>query len=245
MKDTSTGVLIRIKLLMFRYEGPSQLPDIMRHIDDAITAIDGLYTQLALIAMGEIQGALEYEDAARSYLKEYYYTAIHAISNKQIADNDWSIHSYDHYPFATLTNPLLEYNRRTIGKYPVSIQPLTLSAISRGSINIDLLGIGKILDFIEHTVKQIRWEALHEKEMAIRSRQMASLEEQLLSQRIIEAHLTNEEKRLYIASKKIELFDLIRKLDLPLKQKRKLVRSVVEKVNLVDIMGDIKLIKRE
>jgi hypothetical protein len=75
-----------------------------------------------------------------------------------------------------------------------------------------LLRLGKNLDFIKHAVKQIRWEARHEKEMSMQSMRMASLEEQLLGQKIIEAHLANEEKKLYLASKEIELFDIVRNL---------------------------------
>jgi hypothetical protein len=55
-------------------------------------------------------------------------------------------------------------------------------------------------------------------------------------------HLTNEEKRLSIASKRIELFGAIQSLDLPLNQKRKLVKSIVDKVDLVSVMTDIKII---
>jgi hypothetical protein len=237
-------VLMRAKLLMPTYVGNSQLLDILRHIDDTLTTIDGLYTQLALILTGDIQGALSYEEDARSYLKEYYYTAIHAVSHKQIGD-DQSIPTFDQYPFASLANPLLEFNRKSLGKYPVSLQSLTLAAISMGSINIDLLGVGKILEFIEHAVKQIQWEASHEKEMALQTNRLASLEEQLLEQRIIEAHLTNAERRLSIASERIELFGVIQGLDLPLKQKRKLVKSIIDKVELVGIMTDIKIIEKK
>jgi len=235
---------MRVKLIMPTYEGNSQLLDVMRHIDDTVTVVDGLYTQLALILIGDIQEAYEYERDARAFLKEYYYTAIRAVSYKQIGEDQY-INSFSHYPFASLFNPLLQFNRRVLGKYPVSVQALTLASISMGSINIDLLGLGKILDFIEHTVKQVLWEARHEKEMAMQSRLRASLEEQLLGEKIIEAHLANEEKRLYLASKKIELFDVIQKLDFPLKQKRQLVKSIVDKIDLVSLMAEIKLINEQ
>ena len=241
-ESSQSEAMLRAKLLMPNYVGITQLPDVLRHIDDAITTIDGLYTHLALIVTGDIQGALSYEEDARSYLKEYYYTAIHAVSHKQIRDDQF-IHTFDQYPFASLANPLLEFNRKSLGKCPVSPQQLTLVAISMGSINIDLLGVGKILEFIEHAAKQTRWEARHEKEMALQTSRLASLEEQLLEQKIIEAHLTNEEKRLSNVSKRIELFGIIQNLDLPLKQKRKLVKSIVDKVDLVDVMADIKIIK--
>jgi hypothetical protein len=68
---------------------------------------------------------------------------------------------------------------------------------------------------------------------------MASLEEQLLGQKIVEAHLANEEKKLYLASKEIELFDIIRKLDWHLEQKQQLVKSIIDKVDLVDVMANI------
>jgi hypothetical protein len=176
--------------------------------------------------------------------KEYYYTAIHSVSHRQISE-DQQINSFSHYPFASLFNPLLEFNRRTLGRYPISIRPLTLYSISMGSINIDLLGLGKILDFVEHTVKQIRWEARHEEERAMQLRRIASLEEQLLGQRLIEAHLANEEKRLYLASKKIELFDVIQKINLPLEQKQQLIRSIVDKIDLVSIMTEINVVREQ
>lgn len=228
---------MRTTLLMPNYFGISQLMDVLRQIDDTITTIDGLYTQLALIETGNILDALSYEEDARSYLKEHYYTAIHAVSHQQIGD-DHPFLAFNHYPFASLSNPLLEFNRKTLGKYPVSLQPLTLAAISMGSINIDFLGVGKILEFIEHAVKQIQWEAHHEKGMAL-------LEEQLLEQRVIETHLTNEEKRLSIASKRIELFNVIQNLDLPLNQRQKLVKSIVDKVDHVSVMADIKIIEKK
>lgn len=236
--------LMRATLLMPTYVGDSQLLDVMRHIDDTVTVIDGLYTQLALILIGDIQEAYEYERKARAFLKEYYYNAIHAVSHKQIGE-DRLINSFSHYPFASLFNPLLEFNRRTLGNHPVSVQALTLTSISMGSINIDLLGLGKILDFIEHTTKQILWEARHEKEMAMQSGRMASLEEQLLGQKIIEAHLANEEKRLYLAGKKIELFNIIQKIDLPPEQKQQLVRSIVDKIDLVSLMAETRVIREQ
>ena len=246
MKSDSTrlGTILRATLIMPHKIGESQLPDVIRHIDDTITTLDGLYTQLALVAIGDIREACAYEQAARLYLKDFYYTAIHAVSHRQIGE-DCSMPTYDQYPFASLTNPLLKFNRESLEKYSVSLQPLTLSAIKTGSINIDLLGVGKILEFIEHAVKQIRWEARHERELARRSMHMVSLEEQLMGQRVVEAHLTNEEKRLSIASRKIELLEDIRDLDLPMKQKRELVKSVVGKVELVRAIADVKVIRKQ
>jgi len=246
MKSDSarTQTLMRASLIMPDDTGASRLPDMMRHIDDTLTTLDGLYTQLALVAIGDIWEACAYEQAARSYLKDYYYTAIHAVSHKQIGE-DCSMPTYDQYPFASLTNPLFKFNRESLERYSVSLQPLTLSAMKTGSISIDLLGVGKILEFIEHAVKQIRWEAQHERELAKRSAHLASLEEQLMGQRIVEAQLTNEEKRLSLASRKIELLEDIRDLDLPMKQKRELVKSVVGKVDLVRTMADVRVIRKQ
>jgi hypothetical protein len=244
MEDTVVhpDELMRAKLKMPVYVGASQLLDITTHINDTITAMDGLYTQLALIVAGDVREACEYEAIARSYLRRHHHGVVDVILRKQTRKSR-HITSFDHYPFVSQMNPLLDFNRRLLGKYPVSVKSLALSSISMGSINLDLLGLGKILDFIEHAVKQIRWQARYEKEMAFQSRHMASLEEQLLGQKIIEARLANEEKKLYIASKKVELFALIRKLDLPLKEKQKLVKSIVEKVDLIDLMADVKIIK--
>jgi hypothetical protein len=241
---TRLGTILRATLIMPHQIGESQLPEVIRHLDDTITTLDGLYTQLALVAIGDIREACAYEQAARRYLKDFYYTAIHAVSHKQIGE-DCSMPIYDQYPFASMTNPLLKFNRESLEKYSVSLQPLTLSAIKTGSINIDLLGVGKILEFIEHAVKQIRWEARHEKELARRSMRMVSLEEQLMGQKVVEAHLTNEEKRLSIASRKIELLEDIRDLDLPMKQKRELVKSIVGKVELVRTIADVKVIRKQ
>ena len=241
---TRPGTILRATLLMPHQIGESQLPDVIRHLDDTITTLDGLYTQLALVAIGDIREACAYEQAARRYLKDYYYTAIHAVSHKQIGD-DCAMPTYDQYPFTSLTNPLLKFNRESLEKHSVSLRPLTLSAIKTGSINIDLLGVGKILEFVEHAVKQIRWEARHEKELARRSMHMASLEEQLMGQKVVEARLTNEEKRLSIASRKLELLKEIRDLDLPTKQKRELVKSVLGKVELIRAIADVKVIKKQ
>ena len=79
--------------------------------------------------------------------------------------------------------------------------------------------------------------------MASQASRIASLQEQLLEQRVIETQLTNEEKRLSIASKRIELFGTIQSLDLSLNQKRKLVKSIVDKVDLVGVMANIKIIE--
>lgn len=220
------------------------MPDVIRHLDDIITTLDGLYTQLALVALGDIREACAYELAARLYLKDFYYTAIHAVSHRKISE-DCSMPTYDHYPFVSLANPLLKFNRESLEKNSVSLQPLTLSAVKMGSINIDLLGVGKILEFIEHAVKQLRWEARHEQELARRSMRMISLEEQLMGQKVVEAHLTNEEKRLSIAGRKIELLEDIRDLDLPMKQKRELVKSVLGKVELVRSIADVKIIRKQ
>jgi hypothetical protein len=62
---------------------------------------------------------------------------------------------------------------------------------------------------------------------------------------VVEAHLTNEEKRLSIASRKIELLEDIRDLDIPMKQKRELVKSVVGKVELVRTFADVKIIRKQ
>jgi hypothetical protein len=244
MKNAVHQVRMRAKLLIPNYEGDAQLINIMRHIDDTVTTLDGLYTQLMLIVEKHIQDALSYDENARSYLKDYFYTAINAVSYKQVGD-DRSIFRYGSYPFATLANPLLEFNRKISGKGPVSLQPLTFATITTGSINIDLLGVGKILEFIEHTTKQILWEANHEKEMSMWTRQKATLEEQLLMQKVIEAHLNNEEKKLYLASKQLELFDTIQNLDLPINQKRKLVKSILDKVELTSITADINIIREK
>jgi hypothetical protein len=241
---TRPGTLMRATLIMPHQIGESQLPEVIRHLDDTLTTLDGLYTQLALVAIGDIREACTYEQAARRYLKDFYYCAIQAVSHQQIGE-DCSMPTYDQYPFTSLTNPLLRFNRESLEKYSVSLQPLTLSAIKTGSLNIDLLGVGKILEFIEHAVKQIRWEARHERELARRSMHLVSLEEQLIGQRVVEAHLTNEEKRLNIASRKIELLEDIRDLDLPMKQKRELVKSVVGKVELVRTFAEVKVIRKQ
>jgi hypothetical protein len=90
--------LLRASLVMPQYVGEMQLPDTMRFIDDTITTLDGLYTQLALIALGDIREACAYEQAARQYLKDFYYTAIHAVSHKNISE-DSSMPTFDHSPF--------------------------------------------------------------------------------------------------------------------------------------------------
>jgi hypothetical protein len=241
---TRPGIIMRATLVMPHHIGESQLPEVIRHFDDTITTLDGLYTQLALVAIGDIQEACAYERAARLYLKDFYYTAIHAVSHKQIGE-DCSMSTYDQYPFASMANPLLKFNRESLEKYSVSLQPLTLSAIKTGSINIDLLGVGKILEFIEHAVKQIRWEARHEQELARRSMHMVSLEEQMMGQKVVEARLNNEEKRLSIAGRKLELLKDIRELDLPMKQKRELVKSVIGKVELVRTIADVKVVRKQ
>jgi hypothetical protein len=238
------GTIMRATPIMPHLVEETQLPDVIRHLDDTITTLDGLYTQLALVAIGDIREACTYERDARLYLKDFYYTAIHAVSHKQVGEES-AMPTYDQYPFISLANPLLKFNRESLEKYSVSLQPLALSGIKAGSINIDLLGVGKILEFIEHAVKQIRWEARHEQELARRSVHMASLEEQLMGQKVVEAHLTNEEKRLSIASRKIELLEDIRELDLPMEQKRELVKSVVGKVELVRSIAEVKVIRKQ
>jgi hypothetical protein len=245
MKSSSptANAIIRVKLNIPTYIRDKQLPELMAHIEDIVTTIDGLYTQMAMIFIGEIQEAYIYDEAALSFLEEYYYTAVDKISRDKGRD-ERSIVTYDQYPFTSLANPLLEFNRIILLKYPNSPHPLALSAIKTGSIVVDLLGIGKILDFIEHVVKQLKWGAKHEREMADYGKRTAILEEQLLNQKLIASILDNEEKKLMTASRKIELIRNIQELDLPQHQKRKLVRSIIDKADLVSTMAEIRIARK-
>ena len=53
-----------------------------------------------------------------------------------------------------------------------------------------------------------------------------------------------EEKKLTIANRKIELVRNIQELDLPQHQKRKLVRSIIDKADLVSTMAEIRIVRK-
>ncbi|MCE9647260.1 MAG: hypothetical protein K8S20_14785 [Chloroflexi bacterium] len=239
----TTKVVIRVKLNIPTYIRDNQLPELMAHVEDVITTIDGLYTQMSMVSMGEAKEAYIYDEAALSFLEEYYYTAANKLSLDRNQDEQ-SIVAFDQYPFTSLANPLLEFSRIILLKYPNSPPPLALSAIKTGSIVVDLLGIGKILDFIEHIVKQLQWESKHQREMADSGKRTAFLEEQLLNQKLIASMVDNEEKKLITANRKIELIRNIQELDLPQRQKRKLVRSIIDKADLVSAMAEIRVIRK-
>ena len=100
MKNISpkANTVIRVKLIIPIYIRDKQLPELMAHIEDVVTTIAGLYTQMAMILIGEAQKAYSYEETALSFLEEYYYTAMDKISRDKVGD-ERSIVTFDQYPF--------------------------------------------------------------------------------------------------------------------------------------------------
>lgn len=206
------------------FHGPIEVGSALEQIQNILVSFDGLYTQLALIHTNDINEALQYDQNVLSFKKVFYSRLSHYdMPGAKYVDDFFAMYRIR----VSEKNPLFEFNKTFLETR--KIFPLSITAITKGSIEIDLLGVGKILDFIEHSVKQLRWEADHEKQMANSTRRKSLLEEQLLGEQLLEANLVNEEKNLAVVAKKLDLVRQIQELDLPIEQKRKLVNSVLSK----------------
>lgn len=107
---------------------------------------------------------------------------------------------------------------------PSTVTPLQLVSAHYGSpASFDLLGIGKILEALRDTIKDLIWRGEHEKEMA-------KLERQSKEAEIEKLRLDSEKAFIDIVSQKIELLEKTRKLKLSAKDKRIIIYAIMPQV---------------
>lgn len=154
-----------------------------------INAIEQIYLMYAIIYSGNIKAVEQ---------------LIHAITRKSLKNRNVT---------------LLEI-RRIATRKDVNIQSPLLSSMKYGSPgSFDLLGIGKILEILRDTIKDVRWRGKHEREFAELERENKKME-------IERAKIENEKTIIEIASAKISLLEQIAHLELPNDQ-RKIVASAL------------------
>lgn len=119
-----------------------------------------------------------------------------------------------------------------------NIDPVRIISIRYGSpAAIDLLGIGKVLELIRETLKDIAWRGEHEKEIALLERkekqkdiQMSPYETEKQALELIARKLEIEKMSIEIAADKIDLIERVRNLKIPEVEKDVLIKSIVPKL---------------
>jgi hypothetical protein len=108
-----------------------------------------------------------------------------------------------------------------------NVKPLRLLSVHYGSdASFDLLGVGKILEFLRQTVKDLVWQAKHEREMA-------NLEKDAKEQEIVQMRLAAEEKRVDILYRQLEVFEKASELNLQEEEKRAIVSLLLPQTELL------------
>lgn len=131
-----------------------------------------------------------------------------------------------------LSNPLLQ-------KYMASanLEPLRLKSVSYGSpASFDLLGLGKILEILRDSIKDLSWRGKHEKLMADLERKEKQLELEKTTSQIRNEKLETEKLAVEIINQKIQILEKIGGLSIADDEKKLLVSTLVPKmVNIAHI----------
>jgi hypothetical protein len=118
-----------------------------------------------------------------------------------------------------------------------SVEPLRLVSAHYGSpASFDLLGIGKIVEVLRDTIKDLLWRAKHEK-------QMAELERQSKEEEINKTRLETEKILLDIAVQKLEVIEKASHLKLPDNDKKAIIAALLPQMAIIASPTSMPLLK--
>jgi len=102
--------------------------------------------------------------------------------------------------------------------------------------SFDLLGIGKIVEVLRDTIKDLLWRAKHEK-------QMAELERQSKEEEINKTRLETEKILLDIAVQKLEVIEKASHLKLPDNDKKAIIAALLPQMAIIASPTSMPLLK--
>ena len=185
------------------------LPDIIR-------------THITLPALLELA---KYFDIAeqRLWTIEFIYSvfAVAASGNSQAIKELVALfrtNPYQDQEFREHFRKLLEWNH---------VEPLRLASMHYGSpASVDLLGIGKIIEVVRDTIKDLQWHGEYE-------RKMAQLERQIKEEEITKIRLENERSTVDIVAQKLEILEKASSLKLSNNDKKALIAALLPTMDLL------------
>lgn len=211
--------------------------DFFSEVSKKVKAIDYIYSVFALLVSGEI-----------FYIDQYLSSQKEKQTIKQLPITE----KVDETEFEISAPRFKEISIKYLLKQ-ASIEPLRVVSAHYGSpASFDLLGIGKILEIIRDTSKDIAWRAEHELKLAELDRkskqakiQQVKLDNKKKSVEIINQRLEAEKTALEIAVKKLELIEKINGLQLSVSDKQVIVSALLPKVNTLSKGLTIPLLQSE
>lgn len=219
-------VLTYPRFLTFSEDHPSyQRPTVS--IEDAKNAVilyDLLRVKIALPALLKVD---EFFDNVVDKLRaiEFIYS-IYALlnSNDPEAAEKFITYLTEANEKTTLSQSLLDRLLIT-----ANVEPLRLNSVHYGSpASFDLLGLGKVLEILRDTLKDLAWRGKHEK-------QMADLERKNKQVEINKARLDTERAAVELVAEKLELDKLM------IAKEKMLVEIVEQKLGLIQKATNLEL----
>ena len=212
-------------ILKFEFHPPyiSTINDFFGEVTSKVKAIDYIYSVFALLTSGD-----------SNTINRYLLTQKERQSVKQSDDLEQSLeHVLDIKSHLVRAISLKRFLSQA------NVEPLRVVSVHYGSpASFDLLGIGKILEIIRDTSKDLIWLGKHEKEMAELERknkhveiQRAKLENKKKSFEIINQQQEIEKAGVEIAIKKLELIEKINGLELSESDKQMVASALLPKMN--------------
>lgn len=140
-------------------------------------------------------------------------------SGKSRAITDFVKFSKEHADSTTISNPLLH---RFLAA--AKVEPLRLVSVYYGSpASFDFLGVGRVLEILRDTIKDLLWRGRHEK-------QTADLERRSKEMEIERMKLEAEKIIVEIAARKLEIIEKTTKLKLPAQDKQVIISALLPKM---------------
>ena len=198
-------------ILKFEFHPPyiSTINDFFGEVTGKVKAIDYIYSVFALLTSGD-----------SNTINRYLLTQKERQSVKQSDDLEQSL---EYVP--DIKSPAFRAISLKRFLSQANVEPLRVISVHYGSpASFDLLGIGKILEIIRDTSKDLIWLGKHEKEMAELERQNKHVE-------IQRAKLEIEKTGVEIAIKKLELIEKINGLELSESDKQIVASALLPKMN--------------
>lgn len=217
--------ILPYSILKFEFPLPyiTTINDFFGEVTNKVKAIDFVYSVFALLALGD-------SDTINRYL-------LTQKERQTVSQSDDLGQSFEQ---------ALEIKSPGVRAIPLKrflsqarVEPLRVVSVHYGSpVSFDLLGIGKILEIVRDTSKDLIWHGKHEKEMAELERknkqveiQRTKLENKKKSAEIISQRLEIEKAGVEIALKKLELIEKINGLQLSESDKQTVVSALLPKMN--------------
>jgi len=206
-------------------------------VPNKVKAIDFIYSLYALLGSGNLNIINEYL-APQNDIREIKLSAYSELAQ----DSSVGVGSSKPKPINL---------RRFLSK--ANIESLRLVSVQYGSsASFDLLGIGKILELVRDTIKDLAWRGKHEKQLAELERkskqaelQQARLENEKKAIEIANQRLEIERTNMDVALKKVELIEKINDLQLTNKNKQLLASILLPKMITLTKSPIIPVLKSE